>query len=91
MTEDTEKLESLSYKPAVQIGSDASGANLEKPKVSNNGPNVNLATINEIEGLLSQANEKMYELPLHPVRSKAIEEIDLLQKTTMAELRKVFE
>jgi len=91
MTENTEKLESLSYKPAVQIGSDANGANLEKPKVSNNGPNQHLMIIEEIAGLLSQANEKMYELPLHPIRSKAIEEIDLLQRTTIVELRKVFE
>ena len=55
-------------------------------------PNQNLMIIEEIEGLLSQANDKMYELPIHPVRSKAIEEIDLLNKVTVKiELRKAFE
>lgn len=56
-----------------------------------NGPNQNLMIIEEIEGLLSQANEKMYNLPIHPIRSKAIEEIDLLRKITVkTELRKAF-
>ena len=55
-------------------------------------PNQNLMIIEEIEGLLSQANEKMYELPIHTVRSKAIEEIGVLQSVTISiELRKAFE
>lgn len=55
-------------------------------------PNQNLMIISEIEGLLSQANDKMYDLPIHPVRSKAIEEIDLLNKVTVKiDLRKAFE
>jgi len=47
--------------------------------------------IDEIADLLAKANEKMYELPIHPIRSKAIEEIDMFQKTTLFELRKAFE
>ena len=55
-------------------------------------PNQNIMLIEEIEGLLSQANEKMYDLPIHPVRSKAIEEIGVLQRVTVnIELRKAFE
>jgi len=52
----------------------------------------NIKIIEEIECLLAMANEKMYELPIHPIRSKAIEEIDLLQKVTInVEIRKAFE
>lgn len=73
---DTKELKSLDYRPPN----------------GQNEPNQNLMVIEEIEGLLSQANEKMYELPIHPIRSKAIEEIDmLLQVTIKTELRKAFE
>ena len=55
-------------------------------------PNQNLMIIEEIEGLMSQANEKMYDLPIHPVRSTAIEEIDILLRITIKkQLREAFE
>ena len=78
----TKELESLDYKPKGITGAIA---NPEQP-------NQTLMIIEEIEGLLTQANEKMYELPLHPFRSKAIEEIDVLNKITVGtELKKAFE
>ena len=46
-------------------------------------PNQNLMIIEEIEGLISQANEKMYDLPIHPARSQAIEEIDIFLRITV--------
>ena len=55
-------------------------------------PNQNLMIIEEIEGLISQANEKMYDLPIHPIRSQAIEEIDILSRITIKkQLREAFE
>ncbi len=63
-------------------------------------PNQNLMIIEEIEGLISQANEKLdilnrntYMLPCQqPILiSTALEEIDLFQKTTLFELRRAFE
>lgn len=61
-------------------------------------PNQNLMIIEEIEGLMSQVNEKLYQLEepwkynyTTPEKSKALEEIDLFQKTTLFELRKTFE
>jgi hypothetical protein len=55
-------------------------------------PNQNLMIIEEIEGLISQANEKMYDLPVNPVRSQAIEEIDILLRITIKkQLREAFE
>ena len=57
-------------------------------------PNQNLMIITEIEGLLSQVNEKLESLRYvtQPgVISTALEEIDLFQKTTLFKLRKAFE
>ena len=66
-------------------------------------PNKNLMIITEIEGLLSQANEKISSLNVSGknrmlIDSKVLnlaqtasEEIDLFQKTTLFELRKAFE
>ena len=55
-------------------------------------PNQNLMIIEEIEGLISQANEKMYDLPVHPIRSQASEEIDILLRITIKkQLREAFE
>ena len=63
-------------------------------------PNQNLMIIEEIEGLFSQVNDKLYKLSggqpvlmkcTVTITSKAIEEIDLFQKTTLFELRKAFE
>ena len=58
-------------------------------------PNQNLMIIEEIEGLMSQVNEKIRELPFNstnsPKISTALEEIDLFQKTTLFDLRKAFE
>ena len=57
----------------------------------------NLKIIGEIEGLISQVNEKLYQLPETKImkcqltlRGKALEEIDLFQKTTLYELKKIF-
>ena len=65
-------------------------------------PNQNLMIITEIEGLMSQVNEKVFELQKmiykgdkanqrYELISQALEEIDLFQKTTLFELRKAFE
>lgn len=69
-------------------------------------PNQNLMLIEEIEGLLSQVNDKLGALRIkafnistegqlkdnkHHLVSQALEEIDLLQNTTMHDLRKAFE
>ena len=73
-----------------------------KPEVTEQ-PNQDLMTIEEIEGLMSQVNEKLGKLKakfcegeeIYQVqawhRSRAIEEIDLFQKTTLFDLRKAFE
>ncbi|MCK5016940.1 MAG: hypothetical protein KAS32_07690 [Candidatus Peribacteraceae bacterium] len=64
-------------------------------------PNQNLMIITEIEGLMSEVNERLDEIiitdkiPGDSVRklrkSQALEEIDLFQKTTLFDLRKDFE
>lgn len=61
-------------------------------------PNHNLMIITEIEGLMSQVNEKLEKLEVwhyvtkqKPLRSQALEEIDIFQKTTLFELRRSFE
>lgn len=58
-------------------------------------PNKNLMIIEEIEGLISQVNEKLERLEAYygksKVKNQALEEIDLFQKTTLFELRKAFE
>lgn len=61
-------------------------------------PNQDLMIIEEIEGLISQVNEKINKLSSEDVsrlsyqlRNQALEEIDLFQKTTLFELRKAFE
>ena len=64
-------------------------------------PNQNLMIIEEIEGLMSQVNEKIHKLTFshdssnitkkQTLWSQAIEEIDLFQKTTLFKLRKVSE
>ncbi len=58
----------------------------------------NLKIIGEIEGLISQVNEKLVQLPTDGLpqgkgqkREQALEEIDLFQKTTLYELRKALE
>lgn len=53
--------------------------------------NQNLMIIEEIEGLMSQVNEKLEKLPFSPDRCHALEEIDLFQRTTLFELREAFE
>lgn len=61
-------------------------------------PNQSLMIIEEIEGLISKVNDKLWELPVAGekrttiiFRNEAIETIDLFQKTTLFELRRVFE
>lgn len=55
----------------------------------------NLKIIEEIEGLISQVNEKLEKLEAYygksNVKNQALEEIGLFQKTTLFELRKAFE
>lgn len=62
-------------------------------------PNQNLMIIEEIEGLVSQINNKLENLPemlllkrskLSP-KKQAIEDINIFQQTTLFELRKAFE
>ena len=63
-------------------------------------PNQNLMIITEIEGLMSQVNDKLVSIPIgsyigsgerRKLMGQAAEEIDLFQKTTLFELRKAFE
>lgn len=65
-------------------------------------PNQNLMTIEEIEGLMSQVNEKLESLNAPTttnstineklrLKNQALEDTDLFQKTTLFKLRKVFE
>lgn len=82
---DQPELETLNYEPpkCVLLVNQTREGNIEGQ---------NLMIIDKIEGLLSQANTLMYELPIHPIRSMAIEEIDVLLRVTIKkELRKAFE
>ena len=82
----TDKVTDLSNLPGREHHKDCECGNCPEQ------PNQNLMIIEEIEGLISQANEKMYDLPVHPVRSKAIEEIDILLRITIKkQLRRAFE
>lgn len=63
-------------------------------------PNQNLMIIEEIEGLISQVNEKLLivniTVPMDDSKqskliAQALEEIDLFQKTTLFKLRRDFE
>lgn len=54
-------------------------------------PNQNLMIISEIEGLMSQVNEKVDGLPAHTLRNQLHKEINDIQKTTLFGLRKAFE
>jgi len=58
--------------------------------------NENIAHVNSIEGLLSQVNEHLDNIvPENPrqrlSKDQAIEEIDLFQKTTLYDMRILFE
>ena len=92
MTEDTKQLESLDYKPPQN----------QEIKTGAAVRNKNIMIIEEIEGLMTQVNNKLDELEVMSVTSdntdkrdkaqhQATEEIDLFQKTTLFELRKAFE
>ena len=68
------------------------------PPLKAEQPNQDLMIITEIEGLVSQVNEKLerlheptYDKKTYNLISQALEEIDLFQKTTLFELRKAFE
>ena len=70
------------------------------PECQPDQPNQNLMIIEEIEGLMSQVNDKLYlinnglnSLKLQGLKEKhkALEEIDLFQKNTLFKLRKAFE
>jgi hypothetical protein len=60
-------------------------------------PNKILMIIEEMEGLMSQVNDKLWEIPLETLDKRnllikqALEDIDIFQKTTLFELRKAFE
>lgn len=65
-------------------------------------PNQNIMIVDEIEGLISQIGDKIWELSVSTVtdstenkklslKYQATEEIDLFQKTTLCELKKAFE
>ena len=58
--------------------------------------NTNINHINAIEGLLSQVNDHLYHIEpenprQHLSKSQAVEEIDLFQKTTLHDMRILFE
>jgi len=58
--------------------------------------NTNISHVNSIEGLLSQVNEHLCQITpenseQHKSKDRAIEEIDLFQKTTLFEMRNKFE
>lgn len=58
--------------------------------------NTNIAHINIIEGLMSQVNVHLHDIipenpEQHTYKNQAIEEVDLLQRTTLHEMRKTFE
>ena len=81
------------YKPPKCALTDDNGGILANPEHIQ----PNLKIIAEIEGLISQVNDKLYQLPEIKVmkcqltlRGKALEELDLFQ-TTLYELRKAFE
>lgn len=59
-------------------------------------PNKDISIIDCIYGLLSQVNEKIEKLSASTkekvrIKHQALEEIDLFQRTTLSELREVFE
>ena len=97
------KYETIDDKPCEWTKIDKKGCSAFTHKPDQ--PNKNLMIIEEIEGLISQVNDKLCELePVEDtknfndvarkkwtLKSQALEEIDLFQKTTLFELRKVFE
>ena len=111
---DQPELETLDYKTPKPLKRGFLGLNARviKPETRVNSskvvgqhpeqPNQNLMIIEEIEGLLSQVNDKLKKLDYRSVtskmslkrdktRSQALEEIDLFQKTTLFDLRRAFE
>ena len=54
-------------------------------------PNQNLMIIEEVEGLICQASEKVDNLPVHTLRNRLHKEINEIQTKTLFELRKAFE
>ncbi len=86
------------YKPPKCALADDNGGILANPEHMQ----PNLKIIEEIEGLISQVNEKLCKITTlsgegrltvrrTQLKGQALEEIDLLQKTTLHELRKAFE
>jgi hypothetical protein len=58
--------------------------------------NKNIVHVNSIEGLVSQVNEHLDQLEpenpdQHKSKSQAFEDIDLFQKTTLFEMRTLYE
>ncbi len=86
---------------AEVLGYDLRGCtDCETPECCEKIEQPNLKIIDEIEGLVSQVNEKLdvldrntHMLPCQQPKliSTALEEIDLFQKTTLFELRRTFE
>lgn len=109
---DKPELETLDYRPPKATKQSANappalmGLNsaVIKPELRANKaegspeqPNQNIMIIEEIEGLMSQVNDKLIKLsegisiPNRAYILVALEEIDMFQKTTLFELRKAFE
>lgn len=108
MNEDLKQLESLSYKPDSVLTSSGQPIPLNasaKENIDNPNPcfqGENLKIIKEIEGLISQVNEKIEQLGAPTttdstvneklrLKSQAFEEINLFETTTLFKLRKLYE
>ncbi len=92
---------SVVVKPETQVNkTEVAGQHLQESlcrEAEPEQPNQNLMIIEEIEGLMSQVNERLIKLsdelsiPNRACILLALEEIDLFQKTTLFDLRRAFE
>ena len=101
---DKPEIETLSYEPKESCPIKKPLKDGQQPICGDKceQPNQNLMIIEEIEGLMSQVNEKIYALTTlsgdgritvkrTKLKGKVLEEIDLFQKTTLFDLRKANE
>ena len=51
----------------------------------------NQVIVKTIQSLLTVVNDNLMKLPDSPMKSEAIEEIDLFQRTTLNDLQKAYE
>ena len=100
-TRDKPELETLGYNPNnanCAIGCECAKCTGDAEQTLEQ-PNQNLMIIEEIEGLMSQIDKRIWKLMDNKSlsdkqteeTSTAVEEIDLFQKTTLFELRRCFE